>query len=498
MDAILVIDAGTTSMRSILFSPEGLVLNAMQKHNPPKYYQDGRVEHDPVSWTNSCLELLRESAAYAQEYHIRMSAISLTSFRSAVIPVDREGNPMSKAIMWQDTRTDDYCNTFADSKHEIFSRTGSIVSSVFSSLKMVWIKEHAPEIYHRAYKLAGIQDLLLHALTGRLVTDHSLAGRTSLMNITSRSWDKELLRIYGIDEEKLCDLVEPSTVAGALTNDAARRTGLEAGIPVITAGGDQQCAALGSGLLSEHAVAANTGTGSYVIGFTYQPVLDHQQRIFCTPSAVPDAYHLEASMLTTGTVYRWFCDMLNTGKSGNEAISFRELDREAESSPPGAHGLLVIPHFLGSGSPYWNSQASGTMHNMNLSTTRGDIARAILEGIVADICSNIDVLESISQPVHSLRTSGGMAKSHVFNQIQADMLGRSVIQPKNQETTALGAWISAALRTGLFSTMKKAYNTAVKDSPPAIFSPRPDEADTYRELSERRRTLYRSLYAKPH
>ncbi len=497
MDSILVIDAGTTSMRCVLFDPSGKVLKVLQKHNPPAYYQDGRVEHDPKTWTDTCTELLQSSAAFAQDNHLHVKALSLTAFRSAVVPVDRQGSPLGRAIMWQDKRTDDLCRRMSPHNQEIFDRTGSTITSIFSSLKMAWIKAHAPEIYSRTYKMAGIQDLLLHLLTGRLVTDHSLAGRTSLMNITTRNWDPELIKLFELDEEKLCKLLEPSSIAGYLRNDAALRTGLDSGIPVITAGGDQQCAALGSGLLSEDAVSANTGTGSYVIGFTHAPVLDPGRRIFCTPSAVPGAYHLEASMLSTGTVYRWFSEILNAGRSGQHQFSFKELDQEVNESPPGSHGLLTIPHFKGSGSPYWNPQASGTIHNLNLSTTRGDIARAILEGIAADIGDNIEVLETISHQVASLRVSGGMAKSQVFNQIQADMLGKTVVQPKNYESTALGAWISAAYRTGLSASMEEAYRTASEDSPPAEFIPRAAFSETYRNLARERKRLYEALYGIP-
>lgn len=487
MKTLVIVDTGTTSMRATIFDLFGSAVKMIQKDHPPQYYPDGRVEHDAHSYLSSLEDLLEACSSFAFQNNHTIEAIAVTSFRSAVVPVDREGNALFPVIMWQDNRTDSLVSTYTSFRESIYQRSGAVITSVFSSLKIQWLKTHYPEIYEKTHKMVGIQDLLIHHLTHRFVTDHSLAGRTSLLNINTLSWDNELLRMYDIDGSLLCDLVKPGSVVGALDKDVALRVGLQAGLPVISSGGDQQCAALGSGLLDKETVIANTGTGSYVVGLSQLPVIDPLMRVFCTPSAIAGFYHLEGGMLSTGSVYRWFKEMLDP------SLDFDSLDQLALLSSPGARGVFVIPHFKGSGSPYWDQQAKGVINNLTLSTTKGDIARAILEGIALEIGENIAIFEEIAHPIEQMRVSGGMAKSAVFNQIQADILQKNVVQPYNTETTSLGAWINASVALGYHTSHHEAYENAVSQQKSVLYSPDVTLVPIYEALL-REKVRYLSIY----
>lgn len=476
MNTIAIVDTGTTSMRATLFDLSGQVVTMFQEHHPPRYYHDGRVEHEGPSFLSTLEKLLTTCSSFARESNHTVEAIALTGFRSAVVPVDRQGQALYPVIMWQDKRTDSLVKSYEPSLETIYQRSGATINSVFSSLKMQWIKENQPEVYQKTYKMAGVQDLMIHHLCGKFVTDYTLAGRTSLLSIHSLSWDEVLLEIYGIDASLLCDLVPPGSVVGSLEREVASRLGLPAGIAVISSGGDQQCAALGSGLLDEETVIANTGTGSYVVGLSSLPIIDPLRRVFCTPSAIEGLYNLEGGMISTGSVYRWFREMLDP------SLDFVALDFLAKESPPGAQGVQVIPHFKGSGSPYWDPQAKGVINNLTLSTTKGDIARAILEGIALEIQENITIFESVAHPITQMRVSGGMAKSAVFNQIQADILQKEVIQPYNTETTSLGAWVNASVALGHHNTHLVAYMKAVSLQRSKLYTPDETLAPLYEEL----------------
>lgn len=476
MNTIVIVDTGTTSMRASLFDLSGLVVEMFQEHHPPHYYPDGRVEHDALSYLAVLEKLLCACSSYAHENNHTVDAIALSSFRSAVVPLDRQGKPLFPVIMWQDKRTDALVGSYASSLDTIYQKSGATITSVFSSLKIQWLRENQPEVYQETFKMAGVQDLMLHHLSGEFVTDYSLAGRTSLLNLHTLRWDETLLDIYGIDVSLLCDLVAPGSIVGSLGREVANRVGLQAGIPVITSGGDQQCAALGTGLLDEGTVIANTGTGSYVVALSPKPIIDPLQRVFCAPSAIDGLYNLEGGMISTGSVYRWFKELLGT------SLDFAALDRLALDSPPGAQGVVVIPHFKGSGSPYWDPQAKGVINNLTLSTTKGDIARAILEGIALEIEENITIFESIALPISQMRVSGGMAKSAVFNQIQANILQKEVIQPYNTETTSLGAWINASVALGLYGNHREAYTKAVSLQNAKLYTPDTALAPLYGQL----------------
>lgn len=488
MKTILIVDTGTTSMRISVIDTLGKVIKMFSEHHPPKYYADGRVEHDGQSYISSLEKLLSDSSNYVNQKNYSIIGIALTSFRSAVIPVDKKGSPLHPIIMWQDKRTDELIDSYTPYLDIINSKTGALISSLFSSLKMKWIRENIPEVYANTYKLVGVQDFMIHHLTGVFATDYSLAGRTSLLNIHSLQWDKELLTLYNVEEDKLCDLILPGSLVGTLKKDVALRLGLPNGIPIISSGGDQQCAALGAGLLDEKRVIANTGTGSYVVGLTRTPSIDPKRRVFCTPSAIAGLYHLEGGMISTGSVYRWFKELLSIDASSS--VDFASLDAEVALSPPGATGVIVLPHFKGSGSPYWNSDAKGKIENLTLSTTRGDVARAILESIALEIKENVEIFEELtSPPIKEVRASGGMAKSAIFNQIQADILQKEVIQPQNIETTSLGAWMNAVVALGEYSNQDKAYNAATSQSEEHHFTPNKELFTLYKGIEIKKKRI---------
>ena len=186
---------------------------------------------------------------------------------------------------------------------------------------------------------------MLFGLTGRYVTDHSLASRTNLLDLQTRHWDAELLALFGVPQAMLCELVPPGAVVGGLTPAAAVQTGLPAGLPVVSAGGDQQCAALGLGLLAPRHAVANTGTGSYIIGHADVPALDPQMRVSCNVSAAPGAYIVEAATLTSGAAQRWLMELL--GLDADDPAALAQLADEAAAVPAGSHGLLLAAALQG-------------------------------------------------------------------------------------------------------------------------------------------------------
>ena len=492
MVAVIVLDVGTTSIRGILYNQKGQVLNVDQHINPPIYTSDGRVEQAPSSWQTNMYNILSQCVDFASDRSIEIEGIAITASRSSVIPVDQNGNYLHRAIMWQDRRAEAQCRSLKKEVARIYNVTGSRLSPVFSAPKIQWIVENEPEIHLKTYKYLGIQDFLIHSLTGEFVTDHSFASRTNLMNLTKRVWDRDMLNLFNINEKQLCTLIEPGSIAGSLTSQAAALTGLPTGLPVISAGGDQNCAALGLGIFSSGSIIANTGTGSYIIAHTDTPVFEDKMRISCNASAVPGAYILEASLLTSGSIYRWFTEQFYMGRS-NDENPFAAADADATEAPAGANGLILLPYFKGSGSPDWNPLAKGSFLNLSLSTTRGDMIRAILEGIAAELADNLNLIERLSSSVSSVKVSGGLTSFDLFNRIQADFFGKPVIRHKFKESTALGAWLNAAKTIGIYSSYDEAFSTAVLGTNPEIYNPDAQNTRTYKNFLNRRnkiRTLF--------
>ncbi len=493
MKGIITVDIGTTSVRAVLFDPSGNTVHIEQRSNVPDYLSNGEVEQAPEVWRKILPDILKSCSGYAAAKGIAPICISVTAQRSSVIPVDRDGAPLHPAIMWQDKRTAGLASAMATHNATVYRKTGLKISPVFSAIKMTWLRRHRPDILRDTHKLIGIQDWALFLLTGCFVTDHSFGSRTNLLNLATKSWDAELLALFEVDPEMLCELVPPGSVVGGLLPSVAAHAGLPDGLPVVTAGGDQQCAALGLGLFGAGRAVANTGTGSYLIGHSDAPVFDDEMRLACNVSAVPGAYIVEAATLMSGSIYRWFNECVVQSDGNGSAPAFDELNAEAALSPPGAHGLIMLPHFKGSGAPHWDMEAKGVFYDLTLGTTRGDMLRAIQEGIAIDLKASLESIEHLCGRIETVSVSGGMTKSDLFNQIQSDVFDRSVVRFTNNEATSRGAWIAGSVAMGEDTGYPQAFARAMGQGSSVSYRPDPGNRHVYDRQCRRARALYDAL-----
>jgi len=493
MKGVVCVDIGTTSLRAILYAEDGCAMHVAQRQNAPSYLESGRVEQDAGSWQKHLASVLASCRQAAAGLGVEPVCIAVTAQRSSVIPVDADGVPLHPAIMWQDTRSAGVANELRDSQTMVYRKTGMRISPVFSAAKMTWLRRHRPDVWSATHKLLGVHDWALFLLTGRFVTDHSLASRTNLLNLQSRHWDQALLELFGVPERMLCDLVTPGAIVGGLTPEMASETGLASGLPVVSAGGDQQCAALGLGLFARGTAVSNTGTGAYIIGHADAPALDEQMRVSCNVSAVPGAYLVEAAMLTSGAVHQWFRQIVASG--AGEAATPDALDLEAAQAPAGCNGLLLLPHFNGRASPHWDPAARGAFCNLTLATTRGEMLRSILEGIAIELKEGLDAVEQYCGFAATVHAAGGMTRSALFNRIQCDVLERPLLRFGGNEATAQGAWIAGAVATGLAASHGEAFERLSAREPPRRCEPDPAAGEVYRRQRLRWRAVGDALAA---
>ena len=492
MKGIITVDIGTTSMRAILYDAAGEALYMDQRQSMPEFFSDGRVQQDPMTWQQRLLAILTSCREVAGTKGIAPMCISVTAQRSSVIPVDRLGRPLHPAIMWQDTRSAGMAQALGSCNGLVYGKTGLKISPVFSAIKMTWLRKNRPDIWQLTHKLLGVQDWVMWLLTGRFVTDQSFGSRTNLLDLSSRTWDPQLLELFEVPQHMLCELIEPGAIAGGLSASMAAATGLPSGLPVVSAGGDQQCAALGLGLFSSDQAVTNTGTGSYIIGHSNAPVLDAAMRVSCNVSAIPGTYIVEAAQLTSGAIYRWFKECL-LGTQEDAASLFDKLNQEANLVAPGSNGLILIPHFKGCGSPYWDPDARGVFYNLSLSTTRGEMVRAIFEGIAIELKESLVLVEDLCGTVASVSVAGGMTKSSLFNQIQSDVFERAVLRLNNDEASSRGAWMAAAVTIGLEASYASAFNRSTAQGVAVMFTPNSLTRAIYQRQRQRAGAIYQAL-----
>jgi sugar (pentulose or hexulose) kinase len=299
----------------------------------------------------------------------------------------------------------------------------------------------------------------------------------------------------GIPTDKLPDSIDPGTRVGELSEKAAKESGLNRGTPIVAGGGDQQCAALGVGVVRQGSFKSTTGTGTFMLAFSDKMRLDPDRRVLCSRHVVPDAFVVEASMFTTGSALRWFRDQL--GSVETAAAQERGLDpyevitEGAAKIPAGSEGVIHIPHFVGAGAPYWNPHARGVFAGIALGHTRPHLMRAILEGVSYEIRTNLEVMRELGLPAEEVRVTGGAARSEVWMQIQADVLGMPIIRTEMGEATALGAAILTCKGVGLFKSVAEAAEEMVRPITP--LTPTEENRAVYERGFERYRQLYKSI-----
>jgi len=485
-------DVGTSGMLTSIYDEKGGVHYSTYSAYSTEFIYPSMVEEDPKDWRDASIDTLKNVAEYAAKHGIKPIGISVSSQRASLIPVEKDGTPMRNALMWQDKRTIAECDEMSAqiTMEQLYALTGLRLSPYAVVPRMLWLKNHQSEIFDKAHKLIGVQDYVIHCLTGNFKTDWTQAARTMLMNIEKFKWEPELLKLANVTEDKLCELVPPASNAGGITAEMAGLTGLPQGLPVVIGGGDQQCAALALNVVAPGKAEANTGTGSFVIGYTDTPRFDKQCRVICSASAIPGKWILEAGIFNTGSVYRWFRDEY-CHDLGTENI-YDLMNKEVEASSAGARSVMMLPHFEGAAAPYWEPKGKGVFFNLSLGTTRGDMLRAVMEGISMEIADIIALLEGLSGKIDEVTIAGGMARANIFAQIQADVIGTLVTRSDNAEASSLGAAISGMTTLGVHSSVEEAAKVMMGSNFDR-FNPNAENQAVYRKLRERKSKLFYAL-----
>lgn len=484
---ILVVDVGTSSMRGILFTHGGEKLIEKQQLYNVSYGENGWVWQDPSDWEAALYQILGDVTAEAEEKGWEIAAIAVTSQRSSVIPVDKEKQPLCPAIMWQDKRTNGICEELREKNDRIFALSGSRINPVFSASKMTWIRRKMPDIYEKTETFMVIPDYLIFRMTGEQCTDLTYGSRSLLMNIKTRQWDKELLELFEVEEKRLCRLIEPGSVCGYTTRQLKERTGFPEGIPVITAGGDQQCGAIGQGVVKEGILSVTAGTGGFLVAAIKEVPDDLEQDVICNVSSVKDQYILESNVLTCCSAFDWF----RREFYGN--CSYEELNKEIESVPVAAHGCLCLPYFQGRSTPDWNSMAKGVFANVTLGTSRSDMLRSILEGICYEIGNGIDIMKKYTD-LSQIYVNGGLTNSNPFNQIQCNVYGTKIMRRGKADATARGALMVAGTAMGVYSSVEEAFETIGKRDEIKAYVPNEEYATRYKKSRTQMNRLYGRIF----
>ena len=447
---ILAIDQGTTSSRAIIFDAEGAIKSVSQKEFTQFFPRPGWVEHDADEIWATQYSVVTEAIARMSISAAELAAIGITNQRETTIVWDAAtGRPVYHAIVWQDRRTAEYCDSLKERglADMIRSRTGLIPDAYFSATKVRWILENVEGAREKALRgelrFGTVDSWLVWKLTGGRVhaTDVTNASRTMLFNIHTLEWDKDLLELFGIPESMMPRVCASSEVYGHARIDCNE-------VPIAGIAGDQQSALFGQMCTEPGAVKNTYGTGCFLLMNTGDKPIMSSNNLLTTIAWKIDgkvSYALEGSIFVAGSVVQWLRDGLGIIKTSPESEALA-------ASVPDNGGVYFVPALTGLGAPHWDAYASGSIYGITRGTTAAHIARAALEGIAFQ---TMDIVEAMGRdagvPICELKVDGGASRNNLLMQFQSDILGTPVIRPEVTETTALGAAYLAGLAVGFWS-----------------------------------------------
>ena len=482
---ILIIDVGTTSMRGVLYAPDGSALGMKRMPNHEVFHDNGWAT-EPVSDWDDNLKAIFEAIVdrFGKD---AFGAVAITSQRSSIIPVDQEGHALMDTIMWQDTRNAAICAELSPRNAEVFPITGSRVNTVYSGSKMAWVRRSAPEIYEKMHKFVNIPEYMIHLMTGEYQSDVTYGSRTGLMNLERKDWDERLLQLYGVKREHLCHLNEAGTIVGRISPEWAELTGCAAGVPVISAGGDQQCGTIGQGVASPGNLSIVTGTGAYGIAACGAIPEGLKDDVVCNASSVPGSYQLEANIITCANAFDWAIRTFY----GMDEIDYGRIEGELAAEQE-VSTCTLVPYFKGTGAPDWNAGATATFAGVTLATRRSELLKAVLEGIFMELTNKIESIAAYME-INKVYVSGGMTKSSAICQLQADVYGRPILIKEDAETTAFGAFLVAQVALGVYADMEAAQKALNPMEAVRLYTPDPVRHAAYEEKRRRMNRLYQAV-----
>jgi len=448
---ILALDQGTTSSRAILFAHDGTAVASAQQEFEQILPRPGHVEHDPEAIWQTQLQTARKTLANASASAADVAAIGIANQRETTILWERDsGKPVANAIVWQSRITSGICDLLREEGHEeLFrSKTGLILDAYFSGTKIKYLLDQDPALRRRAEKgeilFGTVDSFLIWRLTGGKshVTDVSNASRTLLLNIHTRQWDDELLKVLEVPRAMLPEVVPSSQVYGE-TDESL----LGAAIPIAGCAGDQQAATFGQACFNKGDAKNTYGTGCFMLMNTGSEPVSSRNRLLTTIGwQVGDevVYCLEGSVFIAGAVVQWLRDGLGIIQSSGQV-------EQLAAEVPDSDGVVVVPAFVGLGAPHWDPHARGAIFGITRGTRAAHLARAAVESMAFQSMELLEAMQrDLGVPLEELKVDGGASVNDTLMQFQADLLGTILRRPVVAETTALGAAYLAGLAVGFW------------------------------------------------
>jgi len=504
MQALLGIDLGTTGVKAALFATEdGQVISSAFIGYPLAHPYPGWAEQDPEQWWQATITAIRSCLTQGAEHGTMpgdIRGVGLSGQMHGVVLLDEQNKVLRPCIIWADQRSDAQCRWMTEQVGA--SRLIEYVSNPalpgFSAPKALWIRDNEPEIFARTRTIILPKDYIRFRLTGLLAMEISDAAGTCLLDVKHGSWSQEVLHAIGFDPSLLPSVVASDAVSGTITHEVEQLTGLHAGTPVAGGGADNACGAVGNGVVRPGLALVSIGTSGVLLAYAATPQVDVSgpiPRVHTFNHAVPNAWYLMGVTQGAGLSLRWVRDNIGLPEQALERWTgldaYELLTREAEGVSPGSDGLLFLPYLQGERTPHLDAYARGGWIGLTASHTRRHLVRAVLEGVAFSLKDCYAIIQEQGLELEQLRATGGGAKSLLWRQILADVLGVQLVTTTAEEGPAFGAALLAGVASGVYASVQQACEVTVRVVD--RIEPRPEMEHVYANAYEKYRALYPAL-----
>ncbi|HBH82554.1 MAG: hypothetical protein A2X05_12460 [Bacteroidetes bacterium GWE2_41_25] len=466
---LLGIDVGTTSVKAVILNSAGDMFFSVSQEYALETGQNETCELDAEVYWNITCQVIKKIIGKSEINPDHISGIAFSSQGETIIMVDSSGKPLRKAIVWLDNRSVNEAGQIKDAfgAQYIMDITGQPeVVSAWPATRILWLRKNEPQIFDKVGKYLLVEDYLIFRMTGKYCTEYSLVSSTLYFDISQKTWWKEMLDFLGISADQLSELYQSGVSIGTLTTEAISATGLSTGTRCVTGAYDHPAGAIGSGNIKGGDVTLTIGASMAMCVAIDRPVSDLSVKLPCQCHAIDGLYFLLPYGQTAGMVLKWFKDTFCSDeieKAGlNRQDPYDLMIEQAERIIPGADGLIMLPHLMGTGSPEFNPKVKGVFAGIAMGMNKGHFVRAIIESVAIMIHHNIETMRKMGISINVIHVLGGGSKSNLWNQILADVTGLPLITLINSENAAIGAGLLAGVGVGKFKDLDEACRFSVK------------------------------------
>ena len=494
MNYLLGVDLGTSGTKTVLFDTAGNVMASKTVEYPMYQPQNGWAEQDPRDWWNATAVTTKAVIEESGVDPADIKGVGISGQMHGLVMLDKDGQVLRRSIIWCDQRTAQECEeiTRRVGKERLIAITANPALTGFTASKILWVRNHEPEIYAQCAHILLPKDYVRYMLTGEFATEVSDASGMQLLDVPNRCWSDEVLEKLEIDKSLLAKVYESPEVTGTITKEAAALTGLKEGTPVVGGAGDNAAAAVGTGVVEDGKAFVTIGTSGVVFAHTSDISIDPKGRVHTFCCAVPGCWHVMGVTQGAGLSLKWyrdnFCQAEMETAKGMGKDPYFLMDQQAERVPIGCNKLLYLPYLMGERTPHLDPDCRGVFFGLSAIHTKYDMLRAVMEGVTFSQRDSVEILREMGVDLKEMLACGGGGSSPLWRQMLADTFNCEVKTVVSKEGPALGVAILAGVGAGIYKSVGEGCRAVIRTNPPQ--PPIAENVPQYEKFYQ----IYRSLY----